>query len=88
VNPARACNRLNEILQVFLDTIICSVTGQKHPAIRPLLSFTKQMGPMDGWSEYFFAHEKTSSAFAALGAVNGGSRHVVELDDLNNAEKK
>lgn len=67
----------------FLDTIACSVAGQKHPAIQSLLSFAKQMGPTDGSSEYFFAREKTSAAFAAL--VNGGASHVVELDDLNNA---
>jgi aconitate decarboxylase len=68
----------------FLDTIACSVAGQKHPAIQSLLSFAQQMGPTaNGSSEYFFSREKTSAAFAAL--VNGGASHVVELDDLNNA---
>jgi hypothetical protein len=49
------------------------------------------MGPCtDGSSEYLFAREKASSAFAAL-AVNGGASHVSLVDQLgglNNAETK
>jgi 2-methylcitrate dehydratase PrpD len=79
--PADVITRTKSFL---LDTIACSIAGHAHPAVQSFLSFAQQMGPKDGKCQYFFDHEKTTSAaFAAL--VNGAACHVVELDDLNNA---
>jgi MmgE/PrpD N-terminal domain len=67
----------------YLDTIACAVAGQEHAAVKAMVSFAKQMGPVDGKCEYWFSPEsRTSAAFGAL--VNGAASHVVEQDDLNN----
>jgi aconitate decarboxylase len=79
--PASAVTRTKAFL---VDTIACSIAGQKHPAVKAFLAFSDKMGPRDGPCQYVFNPSKTTSAaFAAL--VNGAASHVVEQDDLNNA---